>query len=182
MNGIDYLKLAGLSPDQIDYLENELGYEKAPASRSHHLAVPGGLVAHSTNVACRLAILSAALDVKWSRRESPYLVGMLHDLVKTKCYRVASDTAQDGTTYEYVNPGWPGHGEASVMIATVEAGIRLNADEAAAIRWHMGCFGLSQNEYKDFNNALERHAGQIIATHCADWYAARVDEEGKFSI
>ena len=165
--------LAHVTGDQIIGLGN-IGFDKAPASKGHHLAVAGGLLIHSVNVTRRLVALTDALGVAWSRPESPYLVGMLHDLVKCKCYRLNPD----GKTYGYVQPEWPGHGFASAMIATVELGIRLNADEAAAIIHHMGAFGLQGRALDEFDAALDRWPGQIIATHTADWAAARIDEEG----
>ncbi len=165
--------LAHVTGDQIIGLGN-IGFDKAPASKGHHLAVAGGLLIHSVNVTRRLVALTDALGVAWSRPESPYLVGMLHDLVKCKCYRLNPD----GKTYGYVQPEWPGHGFASAMIATVELGIRLNTDEAAAIIHHMGAFGLQGRALDEFDAALDRWPGQIIATHTADWAAARLDEEG----
>lgn len=149
-----------------------MGYFHAPASKGHHLAVKGGLVRHSLNVTKRLVRLSDAIGVKWSRNESPYLVGMFHDLVKCRCYRLNDD----GQTYSYIQPKWPGHGVASVMIATVELGIQLNPDEAAAIIHHMGAFGLSGCALDEFDAALDAFPGPIIATHTADWSASRLDE------
>ena len=154
-----------------------MGYFTAPASKGHHLAVKGGLVQHSINVTTRLARLSKAIGFVWSRDESPYLVGILHDLVKCQCYRLNPD----GKTYSYVQPKWPGHGTASVMIATVELGIRLNQDEAAAITYHMGAFGLTGRALDEFDAALDAFPGAIIATHTADWSAARLDEAGDWS-
>ena len=164
---------AGLPEGTIVALKSH-GYFEAPASKGHHLAVKGGLVRHSLNVTRRLVDISAAMGTAWSRDESPYLVGMLHDLVKCQCYRLN----QDGKTYSYVQPKWPGHGVASVMIAAVELGIRLNPDEAAAITWHMGAFGLHDRAMDEFDAALDAFPGQIIATHTADWAAARLDESG----
>ena len=149
-----------------------IGYYDAPASKGHHLAVKGGLVRHSLNVTRRLVNLSDEMAIEWSREESPWIVGMLHDLVKCQCYRLNAD----GRTYSYVQPKWPGHGVASVMIATVELGLQLNPDEAAAIIHHMGAFGLTGRAMEEFNAALDAFPGQIIATHTADWSAARLDE------
>lgn len=156
---------------------DHMGYFTAPASKGHHLAVKGGLVRHSLNVTKRLVRLSDAIGVKWSRDESPYLVGILHDLVKCQCYRLNAD----GQTYSYVQPKWPGHGVASVLIATVDLGIQLNPDEAAAIIHHMGAFGLSGRALDEFDAALDAFPGPIIATHTADWSAARLDESGSWS-
>lgn len=167
---------AHLSCGAMDKLK-AIGYYDAPASKGHHLAVKGGLVQHSLNVTRRLVDISDALGIEWSRGESPYLVGMLHDLVKTQCYMLNPD----GKTYSYVLPKWPGHGAASVMIATVELGIQLNPDEASAIIHHMGAFGLTGRALDEFDAALDAFPGPIIATHVADWSAARLDETGDWS-
>ena len=155
-----------------------IGYLDAPASKRHHLAERGGLVAHSINVTRELLKLSDTMGVSWPRPESPYLVGMLHDLVKCRCYRVVSDAEQD--KFEYVQTEYPGHGVQSALIAA-EVGIELRREEIAAIVYHMGMFGIGR-EYtdKEFNAALAKFPQQIIATHCADWWAARVTEEGVF--
>ena len=174
-NGLEYLLHgAALESDQERRLR-AIGYYDAPASKGHHLAYRGGLVLHSYNVARRLVILGNALGVVWSRPQSPYLVALLHDLVKCRCYRLRSDGG-----YDYVQPEWPGHGVASVMIATVELGIHLEPDEAAAVIHHMGAFGLQGRALDEFDAALDKWPAQIIATHTADWAAARIDEEGKW--
>lgn len=172
----DYLSVSNVTAGQYSRLL-ELGYLDAPASKGHHLAVPGGLARHSVNVTRRLVALSREMGVEWSRDESPYFVGMLHDLVKCQCYKLNPD----GKTYSYVQPKWPGHGVASVMIATVELGIQLNPDEAAAIIHHMGAFGLTGRALDEFDAALDAFPGQIIATHTADWSASRLDESGDWS-
>ena len=164
----DFAKLPRSAMDKL----KAIGYYDAPASKGHHLAVKGGLIKHSLNVPSRLVELSDVMMIEWSRDESPWIVGMLHDLVKCQCYRLNDD----GRTYSYVQPKWPGHGVASVMIATVELGIQLNPDEAAAIIHHMGAFGLTGRAMEEFNAALNAFPAQIIATHTADWAAARLDE------
>ena len=166
----DQAKLPCAAMDKL----KAIGYYDAPASKGHHLAVKGGLVRHSLYVTDRLVELSDVWAIGWSREESPWIVGMLHDLVKCQCYRLNADSQ----TYSYVQPRWPGHGVASVMIATVELGIQLNPDEAAAIIHHMGAFGLSGRDLDEFDAALDAFPGQIIATHTADWAAARLDESG----
>lgn len=167
---------ARLSCGTMDRIK-AIGYYDAPASKEHHLAVKGGLAEHSLNVTRRLIDISDALEIAWSREESPYLVGMLHDLVKCQCYKLNPD----GKTYSYIQPKWPGHGAASVMIATVELGIQLNPDEAAAITYHMGAFGLTGRAMDEFDAALDAFPGPIIATHTADWASARLDETGDWS-
>ena len=150
-----------------------IGYFDAPASKGHHLAKRNGLLRHSVNVTRRLLALTDALCVYWPRKESPYLVGMLHDLVKCKCYRAVPGEEKK---WEYVQPEYPGHGACSVMIAT-GLGIQLMREEIAAITFHMGPWGVGK-EYseQELRAAMKVFAPQIIATHTADWHAAEVDE------
>ena len=185
---LDCLKCAGL--EDLDQRLELDGYLLAPASKGHHLACVGGLAAHSVNVTKRLVEITRKLRVRWSGGEaSAYRVGMLHDLVKVACYernvfktyatggrgeKIAEIVRDDG--FKYRQPVWPGHGVASVMIATVEYGVVLNPDEAAAITYHMGAFGLSGRSLEELDAALCWFPAQIIATHTADMLAARIDE------
>ncbi len=150
-----------------------IGYYTAPASRGHHLAECGGLVKHCVNVTDRLKWVSEDWSVPWPRQASPYLVGMLHDLVKCRCYRAVEGA---GPAWEYVQPEYHGHGACSVAIAA-ELGIQLMREEIAAIMFHMGPWGVGK-EYSEseFRAAMRVFAPFIIATHTADWYAAEVDE------
>ena len=154
----------------------DIGYFNAPASKGHHLAERGGLMVHSVHVTQRLVDLSVAWRVAWPRVESPYIVGLLHDLVKCRCYRAVDGAEQ---AFEYVQPEYPGHGACSVAIA-LELGIHLMREEIAAIMFHMGQFGVG-TEYTEgeFRAAMKAFASPILATHAADWYAAGVDEEEK---
>ena len=176
----ELLDRAGLTRGQIDALQRT-GYFMQPASKGHHLAHPGGLAEHSANVAARLAQITMSLGVRWPRPESPYIVGTLHDLVKCTCYRLVSGEHEE-PKYEYVQPPYPGHGACSVAIAA-ELCIGLMREEAVAITYHMGVFGVGK-EYteREFNAALDVFAPQIIATCCADWYAARCDEECEVAV
>lgn len=174
-----YLEQAGISTNGESLLE-QIGYFDAPASKGHHLSTRGGLVMHSINVTRRLVELTEALGVKWSREASPYTVGMLHDLVKCRCYRAMNGAAQDTEPkWEYVQPVYPGHGLCSVAIAA-ELGMRLCEDEIVAITYHMGMYGVGR-EYtdKEFDNALRLYGPQVLATIYADWWAASVDEESE---
>ena len=150
-----------------------IGYFDAPASKGHHLAERGGLMKHSVYVTRRLVALTNSFNVLWPRRESPYLVGMLHDLVKCRCYRAVEGA---GPAWEYVQPEYQGHGACSVAIAS-ELGIQLMREEIAAIMFHMGPWGVDK-EYSEgeFRAAMRVFSPFIIATHTADWYAAEVDE------
>ena len=186
---LELLAKAGLRDETIKSLERDFGYFNAPASKGHHLAVPGGLVRHSINVTERLVDLTNKLGVIWPRQESPYLVGMLHDLVKTRTYVAEHvpvpatkteeqlvDTASDTPKYKYVPAIYGGHGAASAMLVMSNLGVFLYPAEAAAIRWHMGAFCIAGDELREYDRALDEHPLELIATHTADMLAARMDE------
>ena len=176
-NAEQLLKMAGLDSDTIAELEF-WGYFRAPASKGHHLAVPGGLVQHSINVTTRLVALTKALRLEWPRPESPYLVGMLHDVVKVRSYIVDETATTDASApkYIYAPSVYGGHGAASVMMVTSELQVSLYPEEALAIRWNMGAFGLAGAELKAYDRALTAFPALLIATHTADMLAANVDE------
>ena len=63
------------------------GFFYAPASTKFHGAYDGGLFDHSLTVMNTLVDLSARNGLKWCRAESPFIVGMFHDLCKIDQYR-----------------------------------------------------------------------------------------------
>ena len=173
---VEYISKAGLSLNQM----NSIGYFDAPASASHHLAIRGGLARHSANVTRWLIRLGISISVPWSRRESPYIVGMLHDVVKCRCYGFEKENDGGEKIIRVPHP-YGGHGAASVAIICSELKFDLNPDEASAIFHHMGAFNLTGYDLKDFDHALGIFPLQIIATHTADMIAARFDEENTYS-
>lgn len=158
---------AGIPSWMVEHLRR-IGYFSQPASTKHHLACKQGLLVHSNNVTKNLLKISEAMSICWPRPESPYLVGMLHDLVKCHCYKWTGDC------YEYCQPNYPGHGIASVMIAS-EIGISLFQAEIMAITYHMGMFNIGKEYTKEeFDAALKSKDSRfILATHYADWDASR---------
>ena len=164
------MEKAGLTDADVFNLQT-LGYFDAPASKSHHLNHKEGLVQHSVNVAENLAKISQALDVPWFREESPYLVGLLHDLIKCQCY-VAKKVEPDGEKWSYNQPEFPGHGIGSALIAQA-IGVKLTEQEVMAIVYHMGMFNIGKEYTKEeFETAMKKNGEIIVATHLADWYAS----------
>ena len=90
----------------------KLGFFTAPASTKYHGAYEGGLFDHSFITAKTLVELTERLELKWERPESPYIVGIFHDLCK--CDNYISHAFDK--TYSY-NPNIiiPGHGDKSVI-------------------------------------------------------------------
>jgi 3'-5' exoribonuclease len=156
-----FLLNAGLTSKHISALE-KIGYFTAPASMRHHLNRPGGLIEHSINVTNNTLGLSVFKD-----RVSAFRFGMLHDLVKCYCYR----KSKTGSSYVFAQLHYPGHGVASALIAA-ELGIQLTDEERTAIVWHMGAFGLNEDQLKEYHAALLRFPRQLILSHAADHLAS----------
>lgn len=63
----------------IDFLRDG-GFFIAPASTKYHGNNEGGLFDHSLQTTIKLVDLSLRNRLTWIRPESPYIVGMFHDL------------------------------------------------------------------------------------------------------
>ena len=168
----------------LDYLTNS-DFFTAPASARYHLSEPGGLCEHSLNVYKRLVDLvrheygddyqSFATD------ETLVICGLLHDVCKVNYYAVDYRNVKEETgwvkrPYYKVDERFPyGHGEKSVFI--VSQYIKLSADEAMAINWHMGGF---DDRVKGGSYALSEAYGKYklaLLLHVADMMASYLDEE-----
>ena len=163
------------------------GFFTAPASRSHHGSYKGGLFDHSMNVFKRLTTLTDQCGLKWQRPESPFIVGMFHDLCKIDLYKLVQDPPKaipDPLGFEdYVeytppphyehneNVTLKGHGEKSVMI--LSQFMTLTEEEMLCIRYHMGAY--MTDEWCEFDSAIKKYEN-VLWTHMADMLASKVDE------
>lgn len=162
--------------DFIEYLK-QIGYFKAPASSMYHGAYVGGLVDHSFIVMRELVRLTERLWLNWNRPESPYIIGMFHDLCKSDEYEAhieydGNDRRTINTMFIKKDPDTlplTGHGDKSIKL--LEDYIKLTNEEWACIRYHMGAF--YPYEMNDYGNAIE-HYENVLWTHTADIYATRV--------
>lgn len=144
----------------------EVGFFTAPASTKYHGNYEGGLFEHSWHVTKALLLLTERLELLWERPESPYLVGMLHDLCKCDQY-----IRKDDGTYEYRNNLLlTGHGEKSVIMA--QNIVDLTEEEILCIRWHMGAYD-SKEVWNNLGAAIERYP-TVLFTHTADMMASRI--------
>lgn len=151
---LDIMKLPDGTPlvpaDAIDPLV-DMGFFTAPASTKYHGAYEGGLFDHSCNVTLALLELTEKNGLVWKRPQSPYIVGMFHDLCKADQYKhpvVAKDLigtkVEDTYAWEYrKNMLLKGHGDKSVML--LSQFYTLTEEEIVCIRYHMGAF-TSQEE------------------------------------
>lgn len=161
--------------EQIDRLCH-MGFFDAPASTKYHGAYAGGLFDHSYNVTFALLDLTVKQHLRWRRSESPYIIGMYHDLCKCDQYQVDNSvpyTVGEPTKWEYKkNTLLKGHGEKSVMIAATLTD--LTEEEVCCIRYHMGAF-CDKEEWNDYTGAIHRYPN-VLWTHTADMIAAHITE------
>lgn len=147
-------------------VENE--FFSQAASTKYHGNYPGGLFDHSYNVAQTLVRLTKDNDcVQWERPESPYIIGMFHDICKTDNYL----NGMDG--YEYnTDTLLKGHGDKSVMI--LAALLPLTEEEVMCIRYHMGAF-TDSGEWNYYTRAIHKYPN-VLWSHHADMIAAHIIE------
>ena len=153
--------------NHVKELDN-LGFFTAPASTKYHGAYEGGLFDHSFLTANTLVDLTEKLGLKWERPESPYIVGMFHDLCKCDNY------VKDFETDKYIyNPDIiiPGHGDKSVIILSQY--MRLTDEEIACIRWHMGAYETDTKMWEYYGRAIEKYPN-VLFTHTADMIASKI--------
>ena len=152
--------------DFINVLD-EMNYFTAPASAGHHGNYEGGLFDHSYETTLALLDLTEKLDLKWPRHESPYLIGMLHDICKCDNYIYNEELKK----YEYnSNLTLSGHGDKSAILA--QKIWPLLEEEILCIRWHMGAYDNKEN-WNYLGAAIEKYPN-VLYTHTADMIASRI--------
>lgn len=162
----------------LDWLANS-GYYIAPAAKSHHSNFIGGLFQHSYTVANELNRMTEALNLEWERSNSPYIVGLLHDICKLDDYSYDgfdnADQMSDvptGTLIERIEykPTLPGHGSKSIYM--LNSRFELTEEEKACILFHMGAF-TDKSEWNFYTNAVKKYPN-VLYTHTADMVASQI--------
>lgn len=175
---------AGFKPsDKFPKWLNDNNFFTAPASTKYHGAYEGGLFDHCFIVAGRLQELTEKLDLHWQRPESPFIVGMFHDLCKCDQYIKVFDEEKEiegeklkitiGNKFHYeYNPNTvlKEHGAKSVMILSQH--LQLTEEEILCIRYHMGPY--EKEEWSELDRAIKKYPN-VYYTHAADMIASKVD-------
>jgi len=155
-------------------------FVSAPASTRYHLATKGGLVQHSVLVYKKLEGLIRFENLSIPD-ETAAICGLLHDLCKVDYYtsemrNVKNEQGQWVQAPFYaIEDKFPyGHGEKSVII--IEQFMKLSAQEALAIRWHMGGFDDSvRGNIMSIGNAYNM-SNLAVLLHVADLMSTYIDE------
>lgn len=175
-----------LLPQDITERLKADGFFSAPASTKYHGAYEGGLFDHSLNVTKVLVKLTDKNELAWIRPESPYIIGMFHDICKQDQYRHPVDETfygggapiplVDESKWEYApNLLLEGHGDKSIMLLSQY--LQLTMEEILCIRYHMGAF-VDQKEWNDYTRAIHEYPN-VLWTHTADMIAAHILEIDK---
>lgn len=158
------------------------GFFDAPASTKYHGNYPGGLYEHSAAVAVRLRELTENNHLTWQRPQSPFIIGMFHDLCKIDQYKIKDEIKELMNKYpDMVNDIKPeyeyntqtllkGHGAKSIML--LSQFITLTEEEMLCIRYHMGAY--EKEEWSEFDLAIRKYEN-VLWTHQADMLASKVD-------
>lgn len=125
----------------------------APASTQYHDSEPGGLHMHTLRVVNKIIDLFAVPDFsEHVKLHEAIIVALVHDWCKINFYEPYKRNVKNEETgvweqvqaYRYGKAKIPmGHGETSLYVA--QKFLRLNLDQALAIRWHMGDPGNSES-------------------------------------
>ena len=156
----------------------ETGFFLSPASAKYHGAYEGGLFDHSFAVMNFLVELSEKNDLRWKRAESPFIIGMFHDLCKIDNYRhpVIGESLDGYKVYDEYN--WEynpdttlkGHGDKSVILLSQY--MTLTEEEIMCICYHMGAF-TDKEEWNSYTKAVYKYPN-VLWTHHADMLASHV--------
>lgn len=156
--------------DKIEYLVKTLdsmNFFTAPASANHHGNYEGGLFDHSYEMTLQLLDLTNKLGLVWPRQESPYVIGMFHDICKCDNYIYNEKLNK----YEYnEKTTLPGHGDKSAIVA--QKLWPLLEEEILCIRWHMGAYDDKEN-WNHLGTAIEKYPN-VLYTHIADMIASKI--------
>ena len=164
MNKVEEMLGDVYTPELYEWLESN-GFFECPASINHHGNEPGMLWEHSRLVAHELSLLTEKLGLIWQRKESPNVIGLLHDVCKMDNY-----TKADGKWIYNPEQICEGHGDKSLMM--LSAVFKLTEEEMYCIRFHMGAF-TDSSQWKYYNSAIRKYPNVLFA-HTADMLASQV--------
>lgn len=179
---IDLLKTAmrrnHISPRlfPLDWLKST-DFFCAPAAAHHHSNYPGGLFDHSMNVTQELIRLTRNhTTAMWGRPESPFIIGILHDVTKCgkyiPCQETNTATGDPVLVYIY-NKDYAGEGHGQDSLNKLKPHIQLTEEEQLCIRYHMGAY--ETEEWNDYDQAIKLYPN-VLWTHAADMVASKLME------
>ena len=183
----DKIKREG-SQNLLEWLE-KTDFFIAPSSTKFHGNYEGGLVEHSVNVYNCLKMLVNEYKKQFPdyeiSDETIAISALLHDLCKTNFYVKGFRNVKNEETgqwekkeiYTINDKLCMGHGEGSVYM--IQAFMKLNRDEALAIRWHMNGFDNAVRGGDFSMNGAKEQTPLVTLLQIADLWASSFLEETK---
>ena len=154
----------------------------APSSTRFHGNYAGGLCEHSINVYNCLKMLVENYKSQFPEfeisEETMAIISLFHDLCKTNFYKKTFRNVKNEETgqwekkevYQIEDRLGMGHGEGSLYI--IQSFMKLNRDEALAIRWHMGEFDNAVKGGDYSINTAKEQSPIVTLLHLADIWAS----------
>ena len=156
------------SKELLDYLYNN-AYFTAPSACGIHGAWIGGNFDHSLKVTEYLLQYTIDENLTWKRKESPYVIGMFHDLCKSDIRDFKM--TKDGELKVIMVPNKDKrHAEKSLEL--IAPFIELTTEEKLCIYYHMGKYD-EQLDYIELMDKVAQQFPNIYWTQKADTKAAR---------
>ena len=159
-------EICPLITEDCDKWLKSIGYYDKPASTRYHGSKDGDLFRHSMMVAEELQNMTDKLNLEWQRSESPFVIGLLHDVCKCDDYVKNSD---GGWQYNK-DKTMAGHGDKSIIM--LAGHIELTDEEVHCIRYHMGAY-TDKEEWPYYGKAVEKYPN-VLYTHTADMIASKI--------
>lgn len=166
--------LSEVKREGIDDLVNwltESNFFTSPASTMFHGNYEGGLALHSYKVYEEFWRQAQHYNLPVTK-ETAVLTGLLHDACKIGFYipnELKSGKISEAKPYKTEDPFPIGHGEKSVML--VQKYLPLTEQEAMIIRWHMGPYDKSWEDYQD---KIEEKFPEVLVFHHADIEVSKI--------
>ena len=173
-NAEKYCQLVGrfpalVSESVLTYLK-DVNYFTAPSSFKKHGAWIGGNFDHSCKVTEFLLDYTAEENLKWEREESPYIIGLFHDMCK--CDERGFAEKDGGLKVISLNAIDKRHAEKSIELIEDNI-ITMTTEERLCIYYHMGIYG-GDYDYQVLMDKMIDENPNIRYVQMADTVAARM--------
>lgn len=146
----------------------------APASTKYHDDDPSGLLRHTLKVVNNVTELSGVSAYKGVNLAEAVLAAIVHDWCKINFYEQYKRNVKNPDTgkweevlaYRHKEPEFPfGHGITSMYMA--EKLFKLSAEQALAVRWHMGVYDVSDYQKAELYQATNKYP-MVLLLQMAD--------------
>jgi len=169
-----YCKFVGRFPalvsgEVLSYLRG-VNYFTAPSSFKFHGDWIGGNFDHSMKVTEFLLEYTAEEGLKWEREESPYIIGLFHDMCK--CDQRGFKLKNDEVKIISLNPIDNRHSEKSIELIEDHI-IKMTVEEKLCVYYHMGEYG-GDYDYQVLMAKMMENNPNIGFVQKADTVAAKM--------